>query len=138
MTYFLEKYYELDFNGILKPATYVQCLVRPCDQDYAKVLDVLNGKMKSKDNFILLQGQVAMYSQNRSFQQDGEFKSVEEWLIWLELTKGISPDFEDIHVLTFGKLDDYIAKTTDLRTGELLFDKQDEVVAKLRKKQKLT
>ena len=140
MTYFLEKYYTLDFDNTLKPALYGHCLVRPCNLDYQKVLDFFHGKMR-KTAFLHLEGQIAMYNAKSAkcyYEPDNGngFKSVEEWLIWLELNKGISPDFEEMHISTVRNIlfDDYIAKTTDLHTNEVLYDSMETTLAKLKKK----
>ena len=132
MTYFLEKYYEVGLDGKLHPIKYASVLVRPCQWNYKKVLDFLNGKLSKKTSMIL-DGAVAYYSDsNEHWRQDGKkFSSIEEWLIWLDLEKGITPDIEEMHIQEFGH--DYIAKTTDLRTKEVLYDNVDNTLAKIRK-----
>lgn len=137
MIYFLEKYYTLDFDNTLKPALYGHCLVRPCNWEYQKVLDFFHGKML-KNAFLHLEGQIAMYNAKsaKCYYEPNDsngFKSVEEWLIWLELNKGISPDFEEMHISTM-YLDDYIVKTTNLHTNEVLYDSMETTLAKLKKK----
>ena len=134
MTYFLEKYYNLDFDNKLQPAEYGHCLIRPCNWDYKDVLDFLTGKMP-KEVSLRLDGQIASYNVKNSnyyTQPDSQdFKTIEEWLIWLDLAKGISPDFEETHVCAIPHLDDYIVKTIDLHTKEVLYDKMDDVIARL-------
>lgn len=137
MTYFLEKYYTLDFDNKLLPAPYGHCLIRPCNWDYKDVLDFLNGKMSKKVS-LQLDGQIALYNvKNANYYKhlddSQDFNSIEEWLIWLELTKGISPDFEEVHVCTT-YLDDYIVKTIDLHTNEVLYDSVEPTLAKLKTK----
>ena len=134
MTHFLEKYYVVDYDGKLQPAKYGFCLIRPCRQDYGKVLDFMHGKLP-KTYYIRLEGQVAMYSIDNAYktnERTPDFKSIEEWLIWLELNKGISPDFEEVHIQSMLHLDDYIAKTIDLHTKEVLYDSMEETFKKVK------
>ena len=136
MTYFLEKYYEVGHDGKLHPIMYSTALVRPCSWDYKKVLDFLNGKLR-KTTSLLLEGAVAHYStssiSNEYWRQDAKmFSSIEEWLIWLDLEKGITPDFEEVHIQSANRIHDYIAKTTDLRTKEVLYDNVDGIIMKIR------
>ena len=128
MTYFLEKYYTLDFNHKLQPVEYGYCLIRPCDWAYKDVLDFFNRKCQKKS--LCLGELVALYDGTQPNDRQ-DFKTIEEWLIWLDLTKGISPDFETIHV------NDYFMKTIDMHTNEVLYDSVKTTIAELKNK-KLT
>lgn len=131
MTYFLEKYCEVGLDGKLHPTKYASALIRPCQWNYKKVLDFLNGKL-SKTTSMTLDGAVAHYSDsNEYWWQDGKkFSSIEEWLIWLALEKGITPDIEEMHIQE--SVHDYIVKTIDLRTKEVLYDNVDNILAKIK------
>ena len=120
MTYFLEKYYNFDFDHKLQPAEYGHCLIRQCNWEYKDVLGFFNRKMP-KEVSLCLDELVALddYPQLDDRQ---DFKTVEEWLIWLDLTKGISPDFETINVCTTDHVNAYLMKTLDLHTNEVLYD----------------
>lgn len=63
-----------------------------------------------------------------------DFKTIEEWLIWLDLTKGISPDFETMHVCTTDRVNDYLVKTLDLHTNEVLYDSVATILVTMKKK----
>lgn len=136
MTYFLEKYYVVDYDGKLQPERYGYCLIRPCQWDYDMVLDFMNRKLPKKVS-LRLEGQIAMFSPTSEYNLSNnkqDFKSTEEWLIWLELNKGITPDFEETHIHSIFQIEDYIAKTVDLHTNEVLYDSIEETVAKIRAK----
>lgn len=119
MTYILQKYYTLDFDHKLQPAEYGHCLIRQCNWEYKDVLDFFHKKMP-KEASLCLGELVALYDGAQSDDRQ-DFKTVEEWLIWLDLTKGISLDFETINVCTIPHLDDCIVKTIDLHTNEVLY-----------------
>lgn len=121
MTYFLEKYFELDSHSNLFPTRFYHAIIRPCEWDYTKARAFILGQLK--DKVMELGGQVAGYEDKKM--------SMEEWLIKLELEKGISPSFEDTYVRAFGDFNDYHAKTVDLHTKEVLFDNLDEMIVKL-------
>ena len=127
MTYFLCKYYSAEF-GKLVPNKYAHTLVRPCKWSYDKVLDFLNGKVKAE---MILDGQVAMFTTSEMYasSQQPVFKTIDEWMVWLNYAKGIVPDFEEIYYSKDFK--DYVAKTTDLRTGKVLYDYSDMLKKKL-------
>ena len=127
MTYFLCKYYSAEFGGLV-PNRYAHVLVRPCKWSYGKVLDFMNGKVKAP---LELDGQVAMFTTSSMYasSQQPTFKTFDEWMVWFNYTKGIVPDFEEIYYCK--DLKDYVAKTTNLRTGDVLWDKSDELKQKL-------
>ena len=131
MTYFLQKYYNFDFDYKLQPAEYGHCLIRQCNWEYKDVLDFFNKKMP-KEVSLCLGKLVALYDGAQSDDRQ-DFKTAEEWLIWLDLTKGISPDFETINVCTMSHLD-YNVKTIDLHTNEVLYDSIETTIKKLKKK----
>ena len=131
MTYFLEKYYTLDFDHKLQPVEYGHCLIRPCDWAYKDVLDFFNRKCQKKS--LCLGELVALYDGTQPNDRQ-DFKTIEEWLIWLDLTKGISPDFETINVCTTPHLDDCLVKTLDLHTNEVLYDSVATTLATMKKK----
>ena len=123
MTYFLEKYFELDSHSNLLPIRFYHAIIRPCEWDYTKARAFILGKLKDKS--MELGGQVAGYEDKKM--------SIEEWLIKLELEKGISPSFEDTYVRAFGDFNDYLAKTVDLQTKEVLFDRIADLAQELTK-----
>lgn len=129
MTHFLCKYYHVEDHNKLVPARYAHALVRPCNWSYSKVLGFLNGKVKGP---MELGGQVAMYTTDKSFAYATDqpmFKTLDEWMVWLNYSKGIIPEFEEIYYSKDFK--DYIAKTIDLKTGTVLWDKTKELKQKL-------
>ena len=132
MTYFLEKYYNLDCDNKLQPAEYGHCLIRQCNWEYEDVLDFFNRKMP-KEVSLCLDELVALYDYPQPDDRQ-DFKTVEEWLIWLDLTKGISPDFETMHVCTTDRVNDYLVKTLDLHTNEVLYDSIATTLATMKKK----
>lgn len=132
MTYFLQKYYILDFDDKLQPVEYGHCLIRSCNWDYKDVLDFFNRKMP-KDASLYLDGLAALYDYAQPDDRQ-DFKTIEEWLIWLDLTKGISPDFETMHVCTTDRVNDYLAKAIDLHTNEVLCDSVEAIIAELKNK----
>lgn len=137
MTYFLEKNYCIDLDGNITPSKYAFALVRPCCWSYSKVLDFLTGHGK-KNESLVLQGQVAMFN-NCNFNcslHAPTFKTFEEWLIYLNIQKGIFPDFEDTRIYNNNiHGEEYIAKTVDLRTNTVIYDKLEETVQKIKKEQ---
>ena len=132
MTYFLEKYYNLDCDNKLKPVEYGHCLIRQCNWEYKDVLDFFNRKMP-KEVSLCLGELVALYDYSQSDDRQ-DFKTIEEWLIWLDLTKGISPDFETMHVCTTDHVNDYLAKAIDLHTNEVLCDSVETTIVELKNK----
>ena len=138
MTYFLQKYYTLDFDHKLQPAEYGHCLIRQCNWEYKDVLDFFNKKMP-KEVSLCLDELIATYGvTNTNYYAQPynrqDFKTVEEWLIWLDLTKGISPDFETMHVCTTDRVNDYLVKTLDLHTNEVLYDSVATILVTMKKK----
>ena len=138
MTYFLEKYYNFDFDHKLQPAEYGHCLIRQCNWEYKDVLDFFNRKMQ-KDVSLHLNELVELYDiENTNYYKQliikQDFNTIEEWLIYLALTKGISPNFETMHVCTIDHQDDYLVKIIDLNTNEVLYDSVEKTLAKLKKK----
>ena len=140
MTYFLEKYFELDENGKMIPAKYMSTIIRPCNWDYDKILKFFAGKLP-KNTYLVLNGQIAQFDNdydvvndynctNESHQQHN---NIEEWLINLELNEGITPDFEQWHIITTGCYNDYIIKTIDLHRHETIDDRADEIIENLMK-----
>ena len=132
MTYFLQKYYILDFDDKLQPAEYCHGLIRQCNWEYKNVLDFFNKKMP-KEVSLCLDKLIALYDGVQSDDRQ-DFKTIEEWLIWLDLTKGISPDFETMHVCTTDRVNDYLAKAIDLHTNEVLCDSVEATIAELKNK----
>ena len=132
MTYFLQKYYTLDFDHKLQPAEYGHCLIRQCNQEYKDVLDFFNKKMP-KEASLCLDKLIALYDYPQLDDRQ-DFKTIEEWLIWLDLTKGISPDFETMHVCTTDRVNDYLVKTLDLHTNEVLYDSVETTIVELKNK----
>lgn len=129
MTHFLCKYYHVEDHNKLVPSRYAHVLIRPCSWSYSKVLSFLNGKVKGP---MELGGQVAMYTTDESYAYATDqpmFKTLDEWMVWLNYSKGIIPEFEEIYYSKDFK--DYIAKTTDLKTGKVLWDKTEELKQKL-------
>lgn len=126
MTYFLQKYYNFDFDHKLQPVEYGHCLIRQCNWEYKDVLDFFNRKMP-KEVSLCLDELVALYDYPQPDDRQ-DFKTIEEWLIWLDLTKGISPDFETMHVCTIDHQDDYIVKIIDLNTNEVLYDSVEKLL----------
>ena len=130
MTYFLEKYYNLDCDNALQPTECCYCLIRQCNWNYKDVLDFFHRKMP-KEVSLCLDELIATYGvTNTNYYAQPynrqDFKTIEEWLIWLDLAKGISPDFETVNVCTVPHLDDCLVKThvktLDLHTNEVLYD----------------
>ena len=132
MTYFLQKYYNFDFDHKLQPVEYGHCLIRQCNWEYKDVLDFFNRKMP-KEVSLCLDELVALYDYPQPDDRQ-DFKTIEEWLIWLDLTKGISPDFETMHVCTIDHQDDYIVKIIDLNTNEVLYDSVVTTLVTMKKK----
>ena len=132
MTYFLQKYYNVDFDHRLQPAEYGHCLIRQCNWEYKDVLDFFHRKMP-KEVSLCLGELVALYDYPQPDDRQ-DFKTIEEWLIWLDLTKGISPDFETMHVCTTDRVNDYLAKAIDLHTNEVLCDSVEATIAELKNK----
>ena len=124
MTYFLEKYYNLDCDNALQPTECCYCLIRQCNWNYKDVLDFFHRKMP-KEVSLCLDELVALYDYPQPDDRH-DFNTIEEWLIWLDLAKGISPDFETVNVCTVPHLDDCLVKThvktLDLHTNEVLYD----------------
>ena len=132
-TYFLEKTYEVDEDGKMKPLSYGFTIVRPCMMDYQTVLDWNAGKLP-KSTMLTLEGQVAAF---RDYSQDmaphGQTpRTIEEWLIELELEKGIRPDFEQTLVSSSDRRKEYVVKLVDLHTNNIVFDAVGEGLKKLR------
>ena len=132
MTYFLQKYYNFDFDYKLQPAEYGHCLIRQCNWEYKDVLDFFNRKMP-KEVSLCLDELVALYDYPQPDDRQ-DFKTIEEWLIWLDLTKGISPDFETMHVCTTDHVNNYLVKTIDLHTNEVLYDLVETTIVELKNK----
>ena len=132
MAYFLQKYYTLDFDHKLQPVEYGHCLIHQCNWEYKDVLDFFHRKMP-KEASLCLDELIALYGGVQSDDRQ-DFKTVEEWLIWLDLTKGISPDFETINVCTIPHLDDCLVKTLDLHTNEVLYDSVATTIFELKNK----
>ena len=132
MTYFLQKYYNFDFDHKLQPAEYGHCLIRQCNWEYKDVLDFFNRKMP-KEVSLCLDELVALYDYAQPDDRQ-DFKTIEEWLIWLDLIKGISPDFETMHVCTTDHVNDYLVKTIDLHTNEVLCDSVETTIVELKNK----
>ena len=132
MTYFLEKTYELDDDGHLVASRYCSTLIRPCEWEYSKVLDWHAGRLPRKDDVLTLGGQVASFNDNLS-QDSRRFDSIEEWMIWLELNKGIVPDFEETRIQTRDHLKEYTAKSIDLHTDKVLFDAMADTIELVKK-----
>lgn len=86
-----------------------------------------------KEVSLCLSELVALYDYPQSDDRQ-DFKTIEEWLIWLDLTKGISPDFKTINVCTIPHLDDCLVKTLDLHTNEVLYDSVATTLATMKKK----
>ena len=132
MAYFLQKYYTLDFDHKLQPVEYGHCLIRQCNWEYKDVLDFFNRKMP-KEVSLCLDELVSLYDYPQPDDRQ-DFKTIEEWLIWLDLTKGISPDFETMHVCTTDRVNDYLVKTLDLHTNEVLYDSVATILVTMKKK----
>lgn len=132
MTYFLQKYYNFDFDCKLQPAEYGHCLIRQCNWEYKDVLDFFNRKMP-KEVSLCLDELIALYDGTHPNDRH-DFNTIEEWLIWLDLTKGISPDFETMHVCTTDRVNDYLVKTLDLHTNEVLYDSVATTIVELKNK----
>lgn len=132
MTYFLEKTYELDDDGHLVASRYCSTLIRPCEWEYSKILDWHAGRLSRKDDVLTLGGQVASFNDNLS-QDSRRFDSIEEWLIWLELNKGIVPDFEETRIQTRDHLKEYTAKSIDLHADKVLFDAMADTIELVKK-----
>lgn len=132
MTYFLEKYYNVDTDGQLHPSRWYHCLVRPCKMDYD---DILNAYNRKSTMTICLDGQIACYSEKtgKCGPQNKPCMSVEEWLIWLNIEKDIVPDFEETHILANNSFNDYMVKTIDLHTNEVLYDSLKSTIKMLKK-----
>lgn len=122
MTYFLQKTFTLNSDGILTPSIYGYCLIRPCKLEYSKILDYT---LSTKS--ICLEGSIAML-QDFKLQ---DFNSVEEWIIWLSLNKNIMPDFEETCIYKYNNYHEYVVKLVDLHTQKVLYDRIDETVAYL-------
>lgn len=133
MTYFLEKHYDL-VDDKLEKAKYGHIMVRPCKDDYKTVLAIMKNTHPTR-NEIRLEGQCAMFNDVNGFGGTLEkmFGSLEEWIIWLNLEKGILLDFEEIHIYD-AMYNDYVAKTIDLHTKEVLYDDTEKIIAKLNHK----
>lgn len=131
MAFFLEKYFIIDEDGNLQPAPYSSILVRPCNETYDSLLEWIQSK---SEKTITLDGQIASFADGSgSYQYDyRKFSSIEEWLIWLEIEKGITIDFEDILVES-KNFKSYVAKTIDYHTKKTLDDRLDEVVKIVKK-----
>ena len=125
MTYILEKYYELDSKGELHKAKWMYAIVRPCKHDYDFLLKAFTGKL-DKETVIKYEGQVASYDD--PFGSTSKAKTVEEWLIDLDLSKGIRPDFEEMYIQYEMTIDYYSVKTIDLHTNKVIYDNVDKLV----------
>ena len=126
MAFFLEKYFIIDEDGNLQPAPYSSIIIRPCDETYDCLLDWIHNK---SEKTIVFDGKIASFVDGTGECQcdSRKFSSMEEWLIWLEIEKGITIDFENILVQSTN-FKCYIAKTIDYRTKKTLDDRLDEVV----------
>ena len=123
MTYFLEKNFIVNEDGSLVPAKYCAVLVRPCEWDYETCVDFMSGKKCKKYELMTLNGQIAEFAKSSS-----SCKSLEEWLICLELEKGIKIDFEVTYICTNDFLHQYHAKTIDMHTHEVIEDCTEQAV----------
>lgn len=132
MTYILEKNFIISDDGRLVPFQYAEAMIRPCKRDYEYVLKFNLGQTP-KNDVLKYGGQVALF--NDKFSNGPEkFNAIEEWLIWLELNKGIRPDFEEWHVNVidlYSSYKDYVIKSIDLHTNTVLYDAVDETLKKL-------
>ncbi len=133
MTYLLEKIYELDSKDKLVPVKYTSMLIRPCEWEYDKVLSWMKGEVKEA---LTLGGQVAALNDKYCRDDDQKEQSLEEWLIDTELKKGIVPDFEEIRILSYGHVKDYIARVIDLRAKTVVYDNMNEVIKKVKEDNK--
>ena len=131
MTYFLEKHYDL-VNGKLEKANYGHIMVRPCKDDYETVLAIMKNAHPTR-NEICLEGQCAMFNDVNGFggTLEKRFGSLEEWMIWLNLEKGIFLDFEDVLIYDEHWHNTYNAKTIDLHTKEVLWDDTEKIIAEI-------
>ena len=130
MTYFLEKPYDL-VDGKLEKAKYCPIMVRPCKDDYKTVLAIMKNTHPTQKE-IFLEGQCAMFNDVNGFggSLKKKFSNLEEWIIWLNLERGIFIDFEETHIYD-AMYNDYVAKTIDLHTKEILWDVTEKIIAKL-------
>lgn len=131
MSFFLEKYFIIDENGNMQPAPYSSIIVRPCIETYDRLLQWMQSK---SEKTIILDSQIASFADGiGSYQHDyREFSSIEEWLIWLEIEKEITIDFEEILVES-NNFKIYAAKTIDYHTKKILDDRLDEAVNLVKK-----
>lgn len=137
MTYFFERYFVLDYDGKMIPANYTEAIIRPCQWEYDTVLKFLNGKLKRKVMMELGAG-IAFFIKDISYKIEPtyqpHFNSIEEMLIWLNLNKGVQPDFEEYHINN--DFTDYIVKTIDLRTNTIIYDGIDKTIEMIKHKNK--
>ena len=130
MTYFLEKNYELNLDGKVTPTKYGHVVVRSCKDEYETILNAIKNVKTGKEECIIeLDGACATYS-------DGvikKFGSLEEWLIWLELDRGIVISFEETCILDRTTYKTYVVKTVDFRTKEFIYDKIEPTLDMLKK-----
>ena len=130
MTYILEKHFNISDDGKLVPSQYTEAMIRPCKRDYDFILKFNLGQTP-KNDVLEYGGQVALFNDKFS-NGPKKFNAIEEWLIWLELNKGIRPDFEDWHVIDlYRSYEDYVIKSIDLHTNTVLYDAVDETIKKL-------
>lgn len=131
MAFFLEKSCIIDEDGNMQLAPYSSIIVRPCDEAYDSLLQWMQSK---SEKTITLDCQIASFANGvgRCGCDSREFSSIEEWLIWLELEKGITIDFEDI-LIESKNFKIYVAKTIDYHTKKILDDRLYEVVNAVKK-----
>lgn len=114
--YILEKFFIEDYNKKIVPSSYSPVIVRPCKLSYDKLLKHFHGQGKQK--MVCFEGAIAFY-------EPDEWDSYYEWLIDLNVSKCIVPDFER-HICnmqdksSFGK--ERVMLEKDLHTNEVLYE----------------
>ena len=71
MTYFLEKNFNLNYDGQIVPFSYGHLIVRPCLWDYEDALSFFTGKLKpTKDLMLRLEPQISIFGERNYANKD--------------------------------------------------------------------
>lgn len=113
--FILERYFYIDFNGNLDVNPYPYSLVRPSDVSYEHMRNVMLSRSFEDE---LAFGGIAFFNPN------GPGKSLAEWIIELNLTRGITLDFERYVCAAlphYSHDEDIVIMEKDLHTNEILY-----------------
>ena len=131
--YIIEKIWDCTYLASLKQAklddtTLSSVLIRPCNVSYMTYVKFATGKYNGN---VIHEGAVHYWYANGSLCRPAyasSFKTLEEFLIDLNVTKQIFPAIEN-HLINID-WKTYIVKTIDLKTGKTLYDAVDKFVEK--------